>query len=520
MTDPIRRARGPQPAAARVRGCAVGVAVAGLSLVLAACGSQLDPQEVAGLNRTAGGSIPVSGSVDGGSAEGGIGTEDGGVSTDPGGAGSAPETGTGGESTSTDSGAGGPAAPGPDGGSTTSEGPAPQTGGNAPDGGSKAGSCDGFDNNQPGVTASTITLANVSDISGPVPGIFESARQGARAYAAYFNSTQKVCGHSIKMLELDSRADAGADQQAFARACAETFGAIGSMSAFDSGGAATTEKCGLPDVRSTPVNPERTSCSTCFGAQSLTPGLVPSAMPKFMMKLNRDATQHAALLYINAGAAPVNANSFKSAWETVGWKIDYFQPIDVSEFNFAPYVQQMKDRGIKMVYYLGPLQNTVKLQQAMSSQGYTPDIYLQDSTIYDPTYIKQAGDLAKGVYVYTNIALFDDTSNPEMRLYRAWLEQVNPGASPNFYGLYAWSAARLFLEKSIELGGKLTRASLIKQLKGVRSWTSGGLHSPQDPGGKTTGKCQAVIQYTGSTWKQVSPGDYLCDALVNTGLGN
>ena len=63
--------------------------------------------------------------------------------------------------------------------------------------GSKAASCDGFDNDQTGVTADTINLVNVADISGPVPGIFESAQQGTRAFLEYFNSTEDICGHKL-----------------------------------------------------------------------------------------------------------------------------------------------------------------------------------------------------------------------------------------------------------------------------------------------------------------------------------
>jgi ABC-type branched-subunit amino acid transport system substrate-binding protein len=503
------------------RGAAAALAVL-VCLALAACGSQLEAADVAAVSGTtaqqpgvAGEGAPLAPGTPGAPVDGSgtaadgsltpVGTTDGAAAPVPGAPG-APAAG----------------APAPAGDDTVAPGqepPTPSEGDNAAGGGAEPGSCDGFDTDQPGVTASTLTLANVADVSGPVPGIFESARQGAKAYLAYFNASQKLCGRSIELLELDSRADAGADQQAYARACAEAFAAVGSMSAFDAGGAATAQQCGLPDVRSTIVNPERSRCSTCFGAQSVNPGLVPRAMPDYFSGLDKAATQNVALLYINAGAAVVNAASFRKGWESAGWSIDYFQGIDVAEFNFAPYVQQMKDRGIELVYYVGPFQNTVKLQQAMRQQGYTPKYYLQDSTIYDDTYVAQAGDLAEGVYAYSNIAMFDDTSNEEMQLYRAWLDQVSPGASPNFFGLYAWSAARLFLERAVALGGDLTRASMVQEVRKVTDWTANGLHSPQDVGGKTTGRCQKIIRFSGGSWKQVSRGDYLCGGLVSTGVG-
>ena len=469
-----------------------------LCAALAACGSQLDPDAVAQVNGT------TSGGVVG--AEGtGTGTEDptgGDLAGDAGGDGGTDDGA--GSDVSGDTGGGGDGAQG--------------TGDNSATGGAKAGSCEGFEN-QTGITDKTITLANVSDISGPVPGIFESAQQATRAYAAYFNSTNDICGRKLEVQLLDSRADAGADQQGYTKACDEAFAAVGSMSAFDSGGAGAAQACGLPDIRSTTVTPERRDCSTCFAAQAVDPGLVPSAMPRYFLGKYKNATQHAALLYINAGAAPVNAGAFRSAWDKAGWNVDYYEGIDVSEFNYSPYVQEMKNKGIELVVYVGPYQNTVKLLDAMKQQGFEPDVFLQDSTIYDQRFVEEAGANGDGVFAYSTTALFDDTTIAEMALYRSWLDQVKPGAVPNYYGLYAWSAARLFVEKAVGLGGKLTRASLVAAMKGVRDWTGNGVHSPQQVGAKTTANCQSILQLNDGRWRQVSPGKFMCAPLIDSGTG-
>ena len=118
----------------------------------------------------------------------------------------------------------------------------------------------------------------------------------------------------------------------------------------------------------------------------------------------------------------------------------------------------MKDAGVRLVQYVGPYQNSVKIQQAMQQQGFEPDVYLQDATIYDSRYVEQAGSVGDGSYVYMNNQMFDRTNIPEMKLYLCWLQQVKPGATPTFFGLYAWSAARLFVEQAAKLGGDLTRA--------------------------------------------------------------
>ncbi|MDN4162543.1 ABC transporter substrate-binding protein [Nocardioides abyssi] len=503
-----------RPRAVRARRVAVLVAVALTAASLAACGSRMDPGTVVGLSAGTGvGDQGLVGVEDGAVAGGAPGAAD-----DPGTTSGLPGTDTG---SGTDA---GPSGSGGSGSGSTGGGPgAPQAGAqgggaNAADGGVKAGSCDGFKNTT-GITDDTITIANASDISGPVPGIFESAQQATQAYAAYANASGDICGRSLKVLELDSRADAGADQQAYTRACDEAFAAVGSMSAFDSGGAATAQQCGLPDVRSYSVNGDRTRCTTCFAAYAVQPDLVPNAMPQYWAKKAPAAVKSVAMFYVNAGAAPANAENFRAAWEKNGWDVKVFEAIDTAEFNYAPYVQQAKDAGARLVNYTGPYQFTIRLQQAMRQQGFRPEIFLQDATVYDQRYVDEAGETGDGTYVYAQTAMLDDLSVAEMKLYRSWLEQVDPGAQPNTYGVFAWSAARLFVEQAVALGGRLTRAALVERLRGVKDWTGNGLHVPQQVGAESTASCASIIQLTNGTWKKVSPGEYLCGSMTKTGLG-
>src|SRR3546814_17085585 len=85
-------------------------------------------------------------------------------------------------------------------------------------------------------------------------------------------------------------------------------------------------------------------------------------------------------------------------------------------------------------------------------------------------------------------AMFENSSNKEVQLYLSWLQQVKPGAIPNFYGLFAWSATRLFVEEALALGGKLNRSSLIDSTKKVDKWTSHGRHAPFGFGPGQTGR--------------------------------
>lgn len=491
---------------------AVAVVLA-VAVLVAACGSQVAPETVATAGGRAGGqegqSAPVAGPAD----LGGPGAPEG---PDPG---PAPDPATG--SVPDDA---APAAPGPGADPGSGEGATggdePEGGGrNAPSGDSRTGSCEGF-TNQTGITDKVIRLGNAADISGPVPGIFQGAQDGARAYAAYFNSRSDICGRKLEIVTADSRADNAANEAAARQFCSSVFAAVGSMSAFDAGGSETTQKCGLPDIRSTAVDPARNACTTCFSAQAVNSALVNRAVPRWFARRKPAAVKRAATLHVKAGAAPINAKSQAEAWRRSGVNVVYEAGIDVSEFNYAPYVQQLQNRDITWVQYVGPYQYAVRLAQAMQQQNVRPDFFVLDLTGYDPRYIESGGDAVEGTYVWMPTALIErPDDNEEMALYQAWLQQVKPGAIPDSYGLFAWSATRLFVERATELGGKLTRESLVKAVRGVRKWTANALHSPQDVGGKRTTECYRILRLQKGTYVQESAGDYLCEGLVNTGIG-
>jgi len=108
-----------------------------------------------------------------------------------------------------------------------------------------AGSCTGSRTARESATRA-ITVANSSDVTGPIAGLFTSAQQAVKAYLAYFNSTTKICGRKINLINLDSQTSDTGNQQQETTACSEAFALVGSMSAFDAGGAETGAHCGNP----------------------------------------------------------------------------------------------------------------------------------------------------------------------------------------------------------------------------------------------------------------------------------
>lgn len=253
-----------------------------------------------------------------------------------------------------------------------------------------------------------------------------------------------------------------------------------------------------------------------FGALSSNPGEFPNAIPDFVLDNYGDAGKRAAMLYINIGAAPDNALAQVEIFSKRGMNFEMVQGVDISEFNYAPYVQQMKDLDIGYVQMIGGASNMSRLALAMAQQGFTPDIYMIDPTVYTPQYVAEGGPAVDGTVVFLSTTPFEEAGrNEELRLYTSWLQQVKPGATPTFFGVYAWSAARLFVEEAARLGGRLDRGSLVAALRKVKDWTSNGLHAPQRVGAKRAGECQRFIELQDGAWVPVGGTKYLCTGTTS-----
>jgi hypothetical protein len=372
-----------------------------------------------------------------------------------------------------------------------------------------------------GVTSTQISVANISDISGPVPGLFKSARDASQAYVNYFNTTNPngICGRKLKLDTKDSKTDSGANKTATKAACASDFALTGGQSAFDDGGADEVSKCKIVDIPAAAVTGKRQATAYTYAALSTNKNEISAALPNYFKgKFGTAVTQHAGFLYIDAGAAKENGENNIKAYEKVGWKFVYTAAVPIPSATpqgMKPYVQHLKDAGATFVQWIGAYQQAAYLASAMSQSSYKPTVYLTDPTAYIDKYVQQAGASAEGTYVYSPTTLYD-SGVAEMQLYAQWLRQSGVSDQPTFFGQAAWSAMRLFTDMAFKVGPKLTRPAVLAQLKKVDNWTGNGITSKQHVGQKKTGQCVLMMQVKGGRFTKIAPaGDgYLCDNLI------
>lgn len=369
--------------------------------------------------------------------------------------------------------------------------------------------------NAHGITAKAINIATIADVSGAVPNGFKSAFDAMNAYVAYFNATSDICGRKLKLQTIDSGLSANGSNAASKAACSSAFATVGSFSAFDGGGAEVTAACGQPDFRASAVERARQRSRTTFMAMPMNtdqPYLQPWVWAK--KKFGATAIKDSAFVYLNAGASKaIVDNWMKATTAHLGYQWKKVILVDLTGVpNWNGYANQLKAAGIKFVT-TNLADFTPKMAAAFKQADFHP-AYMSDGSVYGQKYLSGSdGAALNGAYVWTQTALIEEADRvPEMALYQTWLKRTG-GDAPSYAGAEAWAAGVLFTKLAVELGGKLSQASIVQAAAKVRRFTANGIISMTDPGARTTAPCFTMLQITGGRFTRVTPFPYTCGPL-------
>jgi ABC-type branched-subunit amino acid transport system substrate-binding protein len=369
-----------------------------------------------------------------------------------------------------------------------------------------------------GVTEDTVTVANVSDISGAVPGIFEDAQLAAAAYAAYHNASEgPIYGRQLEFLPLDSRLDSGQNRQQYLRACDEAFGVAGSMSAFEEGAADPVGGCGIPDLRSVATSQPMQQIDSVYSTQVQEPGTVVTAEYEYWKEQHPEAVKKAGVLFLENETTRFQTGQNRRAMEQLGYEFVYMQSVQVAETNYNGFVLDMVDAGVEYLTFQGDYSQAVRLANAMRQQNYWPEVFALQTNIYTPDFLASGGSAVEGTQIAVGTVLLEEIDrHEELQLYRQWLKQVDPSAEPTSLGMLGWSSMKLFVEGLKDIGPEPTREAMLDYLDGVRDWEGGGLHPPAQIGPKELTSCVVIVEVRGGGFHRVDPADegFLCDGTV------
>lgn len=477
------------------------------SLLLAGCGTQVSDSKRSALAQAqlAGGGRGLGSLTHDGSAA--VGTTGGSTGSTSGTTGI---SGTAGASTSGTSG-------------TTGSSGSTATGGRA-SGGTTAGSALPPGGNggatDKGVTATSILLGNVSDLSGPQPGLFKTAVAGTNAYLAYVNSQGGLFGRQLKITVADSQTNCDANRTGHQQNIDKVFAFSGSFSLFDQCGATVLKA--HPEVPDShlAVTPDANKLPNNFSVNPVgtTSNNGPFAWARG--KFGAAAVAKSAFMYVDLPAVTNVAALQQHSAESVGWKFPYTRAVGATETDFTADIIQMRNKGIQVFYTLFNADEMANFKQQADQQNYRPVMIAP--LLYDQTFFPKLGGsgAAEGIYGFNSETLFfgseDAARVPSVALFQKYYAQVSGRAAADTFAADAWAQTALLVQAMRAAGPQLTRKKVLAELAKVTSFDADGFFAKANPAQKKPGNCYVIWQIKGGKYIRLdTPSNaFRCDGKL------
>lgn len=378
-----------------------------------------------------------------------------------------------------------------------------------------------------GVTANSINLGVIADLSGPIPGLFKGAVNGTQAYLAKVNAEGGVFGRQLKLDVGDSQLACDQYKARTKAALDKDFALVGSFSLYDSCGVDTLKaNPGFSDIHSA-LSPSAGAIKNNFSVAPLGSGWRTGPLSYYKNKFG-DAWQHIGSIYAAIGGGRETWEAAKAVIQKPGspWQghVDYDAAYQPTDTDFTTQVIRMQQAGVKMIYMIagnnaGNANVLHAVRQQASSRGW-PVVF--GGSAYDVAFLKQAeADLKRTdvgpTYEDQQYALFfnsgDAQAIPAVKDFQNWYGRVTGGASPDLFAAYGWASAQLFVQALKAAGPKATRATLFAELKKVTKFDAGGLLATSNPAQNKPGNCWVFTQAVNAAWvRQDSPAStFRCD---------
>jgi branched-chain amino acid transport system substrate-binding protein len=394
-----------------------------------------------------------------------------------------------------------------------------------------------------GVTASSITIGNVTSVSGAFgPDAFGPTLHGLTAYVDALNDAGGINGRKINLVSCDDGSD-GTQFLACVQKLVEqdhVFALVGNNSDASASAAHYEYTHGVPDL-GFPLNNGYYKYPNMFDIYG-TPGYprdgktvgykgeIETSLGVYKwFKDNLHLTKAAVFYYV----IPVSAQA--GCFEEGGLKAEGVPTVyeggggngncsGAGENPAAPAFDEdvinMRSKGVDTVWDAMDVGANQKLCAAMDRQGLkvtakvsTIEVYSQavGSTFTSPC--------RNSIYIAGSSDSFADTANPLVQRFRGEFAKYQPGKSLHQWALEGWTLGYEFQDAIKSMGANVTRKGFMSWLNAFPAppsgYTAGGLMTPISyvptfNFGAASPSCNSVAQW------QDSAGTYVQRAGVNT----
>jgi ABC-type branched-subunit amino acid transport system substrate-binding protein len=366
----------------------------------------------------------------------------------------------------------------------------------------------------PGVTATSVTVGQVDDLTLPISGLFKGAEDGTEAYFDYINSLGGVNGRMIKLDAEDSLYSEGTVANDTEAQIKSDFALVGGFSLDDAAEEPLVASAKMPVV-SYPLDPALADLPTAYSPFPNADSDVPTTIFKVLKKKFPTQIKHVGILWANATASTSTAErAFERGAKSQGFDIVYDSSFPPSQTTFLPNVLTMKAKGVQMFFTQQlPDAYAATVAKEMAQQNFHPINVEEDA--YTNNLINEGGTAVNGMYLTAGFALYlgTDDSLPAVKLFNKWMLKADPKANFELESLFGWASAELFVDGLRDAGSPPTRAGLEAALDKVTSFNAGGLLSTGNPGQNIPAPCVVLAQVQNGKIVRVSPSPktgYIC----------
>lgn len=358
----------------------------------------------------------------------------------------------------------------------------------------------------PGVTATSVTVGQVDDLTAPLPGLFKGAEDGTQAYFDYINSTGGVNGRMIKLDAQDSAYSDGTVANATAAQIKNDFALVGGFSLDDAAEEPLVKAAGMPDI-AYPLDPDLSNLPTAYSPVPNNDNDYPVTIFKVLKRKFPKAIKHVGILWANDTAATAEAEkAFERGAQSQGYKIVYDSSFAPSQTTFLANVLKMKAEGVQMFFTQQlPDAYAATVAEEMQQQDFHPVNVEGDA--YSANLVKDGGSAVNGMYIEIGYPLYlgADTDQPSVKLFDKWMKVADPDANFELQSLFGWASAQLFVQGLEGAGNPPTRSGLELALDRVTSFNASGLLTTSDPAQNVPGSCVVLAQVQNNAIVRVAP---------------
>ena len=365
-----------------------------------------------------------------------------------------------------------------------------------------------------GITATSVSVGNVSTLSGPVPGLFAGAVTGVQAFFAYQNSLGGVNGRQLKLVVRDDNFDAGQHKAQNIDLINKVFAMVGTFSLYDDAGGDELIKANVPDVGHA-LSQGRQKWPINFSEQPQIPGWRLGPL-NYYKQHYPDAVKAVGTIVGDIPSAVDSWNGKKAAMQSLGYNIVYEGRAQPTPTDYTADIVRMRQRGVKMVDITAlDVKGLARVAKQMLQQNFKPEIFVTGGIGYDANLIELAGaDAVEGLINDQTQAMYlgeDAATIPEVKLFQTWLNKVKPGAKADVFTIFSWTSARLFVQALKSAGANPTRASLLNELKKIDNYDSNGILAPGGPASKRPPNCYILLKIHQGKYSRLDSPGYRCN---------